>query len=348
MLSNDVLHLYCFIEANKEKSFGPSGIGGRNDAVYTVHHHDISAVVSNSPILSYDSMIKEDLIPYLFAHQSVIERVMKDHTVIPVKFGTTAQDRGEVERFVEKGYSQLKDALRAMRGKIELDVVALWNDLNLILREIGEEEEIKKFQEAIAAKPPEGTLEEKIKIGKMVKVALDKRRERCAKEILEALKGLVCDYRSHDLLDDGMIVNTAFLIEGKKEGEFGERLNWINEKYDERVYFRCVGPLPPYSFSTVEVKRFEFEVVDRSRRLLGLGEEATLNEIKEAYRGLAQKYHPDKNPNSPGADEKFKELAKAYKVLIDYCQSEKCSFNESDIKDSIVVRIKGSHENFFA
>ena len=51
--------------------------------------------------------------------------------------------------------------------------------------------------------------------------------------------------------------------------------------------------------------------------VLGVGRNATLDEIKKAYRQLAIKYHPDKNPGNKEAEEKFKEAAEAYSVLSD-------------------------------
>jgi hypothetical protein len=268
---------------------------------------------------------------------------MEDHTVVPVKFGTTARDETEVRRILENGYSQIRITLDAIEGKIELDLVAQWRDLNSVFQQIGEEPEIRRLKTAIALLPPQETTAERVRIGQMVKVRLDQMREERAAEIVEALKPLALDLCPHALLADRMILNTAFLLERDREGEVVETLNRLNGRYGDSIDFRCVGPLPPYSFGTVEIQTFEVETIDRARCLLGLREDAGPAEIRNAYRRLVQQRHPDHafleagRASGDGAGP-FEALTEAYRLLGEYRQVGS-SFRARDVRQAVAVRL---------
>ncbi len=327
-------HIYGVIRTNEEKSFGHIGIGERGDEVYTVPYQDIAAVISDSPIIDYKSLTKDVVARYLLAHQSAIEQVMKYHTIIPFKFGTTAESNEEVKTIMAQGYPKFTDALKKMQDKIKLDVMALWNK-DKIFQDIAEELEVKKFKEAIKQNPSD---QDRIKLGRMVAASLDKRREKCAQEILCKLGRFADDICIHDVLDDGMIANASLLIHKDGEKWLDSEMGKLDRKYEGRVNFRCVGPLPPYSFNVTEVKKIGFAMIENARSQLELPQEVSLNEAKRSYRGLAREYHPDKNPN-PDAPSKFQAIQEAYDVLTECCPSNRWSFRKENFKDFFVIRM---------
>jgi DnaJ-class molecular chaperone len=78
-----------------------------------------------------------------------------------------------------------------------------------------------------------------------------------------------------------------------------------------------------------------FEDIDRARKTLGLGETATVAEIKEAYRRLSLKYHPDKcaQRDKQECEDAFKQINRAKQILTSYCDSYSYSFAERDVKE---------------
>ena len=57
-------------------------------------------------------------------------------------------------------------------------------------------------------------------------------------------------------------------------------------------------------------------------KILGVGKNASEEEIKKAYRKLARQYHPDRNPGDKQAEERFKEISQAHDVLVGAGQAQ--------------------------
>jgi len=333
------IYIYGIINTNGKKSFGPCGINA-DEEVYAFPYQDIAGVVSASSLPDLSSIFKETLGRYLIKHQQVIERIMKEHTIIPMKFGTFAQDEGGLKEVLARGYPQFKKLLTNMESKIELDVASTWNDLNSMVKKIGEEDkEISQFKAEIAKKPPQETFEDRIKIGAMISEALGKKREKEKAEMINFLKGIILDYREHEVMNDQMILNCGFLLEEGREKEFENGLEELNKKYNEKVNFKCVGPLPPYSFATCQLEKVAYHKIDEARRLLGLEEKISLEKVKESYREWVKKNHPDKDPDSKKLEEEFEKITEAYKLLSSCCREEALSLKDRGKEDFIMVEV---------
>ena len=77
----------------------------------------------------------------------------------------------------------------------------------------------------------------------------------------------------------------------------------------------------------------DYKDIDEARKILGLGEFASLEEIKNSYRKLSRKYHPDRcKENKKECEEMFKKINYANQLLMSYCAGYKYSFREKDVK----------------
>ncbi len=77
--------------------------------------------------------------------------------------------------------------------------------------------------------------------------------------------------------------------------------------------------------------------------VLGVGRNATADDIKSAFRKLARKYHPDVNPGNAEAEEKFKEVQQAYEILSD--QEKRSRFDQYGVTDD--QQMGGGGGDFF-
>ncbi|MDF1881040.1 J domain-containing protein [Sulfurimonas sp. MAG313] len=76
------------------------------------------------------------------------------------------------------------------------------------------------------------------------------------------------------------------------------------------------------------------ETLLKAKTLLGLYDKATLFDIKQKYRNLMHKWHPDKNPdNLETAQQMSIKINEAYKTVLEYTKNYEYTFKEEDIKD---------------
>jgi preprotein translocase subunit Sec63 len=72
--------------------------------------------------------------------------------------------------------------------------------------------------------------------------------------------------------------------------------------------------------------------IAQARRLLGLGELASIAEIKTAYRNLCKQWHPDAREDEDAGSGKIKDINAAYRLLLDYCETYRFSFSPEEVE----------------
>ena len=85
----------------------------------------------------------------------------------------------------------------------------------------------------------------------------------------------------------------------------------------------------------------------KSKTLLGLRETSTLKEIKNKYKNLMKKWHPDKHKDNPDKATKMSmAINEAYEVILEYCNSYEYPFDEESIKKSSYSPAEWWHDKF--
>ncbi len=251
-------YIYAIIASDKAQSFGPLGIGGRGDEVCTISYDGISAVVSNSPIISY-RVSRENML----AHEKAIEEIMKKFTVLPVRFCTIAQDEEKVKKILKKEHDQFSGLLKDLEGKKELGLKAIFfaedgpasggkeNIYNYIAEKY---EAIKKLKKALASEPPAKTYYLRVDVGRKVEAALQEEKDIHKEEILNELSPLAQETKVNTPYGELMILSAAFLVENAKEAEFDRKVQALGNRYGNRIKFKYVGTLPPFNFVNLVIE----------------------------------------------------------------------------------------------
>jgi Gas vesicle synthesis protein GvpL/GvpF len=240
-------YVYCIIRASQPLKFGAIGMDEQWPEVYTINFKDMAAVVSDIPLAPLDST-RENVL----AHERVNETVMRDHTVIPMSFGTIFKTRDDILELLRSAYDAFADVLSKMQDKLEFGLKVLW-DRDEIVRQIEQEDEdIHRLKTEISSQKG-STYFARMQYGRLIDGALQQRSERYVAEFLQRLRDVSVASRVNRAIGDKMIMNAAFLVQRDQEPAFDRRIKEIASAFD-KLTFKYTGPWPPYNFVNIRLK----------------------------------------------------------------------------------------------
>lgn len=314
-------YIYGIVPTDQHMTVPGEGVSRQPGGIHTLPYKDIAAVVGPSDLDDYRGLGREELVQVLLDHQRVVEQVMHTFPILPAKFSTILADERRVMDLLTKGHDLFRSELERLEGCSQMEVVVQW-DLKEVFADLGRNERVAQIGALTATAAPEQATELRIMAGRMVQAMLEEKRAANQAQLLPRLRACGRDAISNPCMDDSMILNLALLTDGDGRTRLDALLPELDEECEGRLNFRCVGPLPPYSFASLEVESPSFSDIDRSRRLLDLPEDVSARDVKEAYHRQAARVHPDVNPEAAEGPLSMSDLSSAYALLSRFVESQ--------------------------
>lgn len=306
-----------------------------------ISYKDITALVSQVKTSSWEEMGEEKRKEWVKWFQKANIGILKEHDLLPLRFGVIADDAEIIRNFLAGAYLPIKSAFDKIRGRVEY-LVQVSCDLKAMLKKIAEERQVAAEK---------GHLPDHLKaieVGKFLFEAAQARRKALTQSINQMLYSVSVASSEGKCTDESIVMNWSYLVEREKEATFDQAMEELGRENEAYLSFRYFGPLPPYSFVPLKFEQANYDTVEEAKKVLGLGPRASLRQIKDSYRRLSLKYHPDRNPGCPQAEEGFRKVADAYATLQVYCRSllgsletegdTRCTFAREEVGRVFIVR----------
>jgi len=320
-----------------------------NSGVYAVTYQNISAIVSDRKREHPDLNDRESLGHLLVHHQETIEELQRKGftMIIPLRLGTIVGSKEEVLKVLACGSDLMIDTLKKIEYLTEIDLAVTWADFPATLKEVANHPDILALKNELMQSGEILTQVDQVKVGMLLQEKLIEKNKAVELKILEAFSNISLDIKIHEVMNDEMVTNSAVLIKRDHAAQFEQIIEKLDEDCHGALNFKLVGPLPCYSFFTLEVNILDPGVVIQAGKELGVHEKTTESEIKKAYLEKAKLFHPDNN-NDNGDTGNFNTIHKAYHTLLDYASAvRQLSKNEyislakeTVMENSILVKIK--------
>ena len=229
-------YLYGVVRAVGALDFGLIGLGAPPADVRAVREGNLAALVSTAPALVVDPTRS-----HLLVHQRVTEAVLREHTLLPVAFGTVLRSEAQVRALLRSAQGALSSALAALEGKVELGLKVLYHREHLARR-------LELEDARLGRQDGEPEADHERRLG----AAVEARAAQDMASLLEGLRPLARASRTSAPVGDRMLLNAAFLVAREAVPAFEAKVKSLAARSDTYA-FRFTGPWAPYSFVDVRL-----------------------------------------------------------------------------------------------
>jgi Gas vesicle synthesis protein GvpL/GvpF len=233
------VHLYGIVSGDTSL---PEDVRGRQGAVpRLVRSNRPAAIVSD---VDPEARIgREDLL----AHAHVLEAVVEDSTVLPMRFGVVLDSDDDVaEQVLRAGEERLLSLLAEFDGLQQLTVKAVHDEEEVLRTVLAENTDVQAFRDSMAARGE--TYQGKLELGRLVAGGIEVVERMDAASLVDELAPLARDIKIEDSSKRRDVLDAALLVSRDDRSRVDAAIAKLGSELPRRLRLRYVGPQPPYAF----------------------------------------------------------------------------------------------------
>lgn len=233
------LYLYAIIDSNDRIESAIHGL--RGEGVFNIPYRDIAAVVSEIDQAS-GAATEGDVME----HETAVERLMTDFTVLPVRFRTVFNRRDDLLSMMQAHYADFRDNLERLHNKLEFGVKVIW-PANKIRRNIVGALECDKQQESGSCiSPGKRFMDEKFETYRIDK-EFEAKADKFIRIVDTFLGKFAAEKKLRKLRTENLLLDAVYLVEKSQESDLREAF-WHIQNAHPGFKFLFSGPWPAYNF----------------------------------------------------------------------------------------------------
>jgi hypothetical protein len=239
------VYLYGIIDSSDQVKESIYGLEGTN--VYNIPFCDIGAVVSE-----ISRPIQDVTEGAVLKHEAVVEKLMANFTVLPVRFQTIIDGRDSLLSMMQSYYKDFKDNMERLYNKLEFGIKVIWPADKIkenIIKALKKDEQKKLGLDSSSGKRFMKEKFEKYKIDKEFETKADK----FIKVMDIFFSKFAVEKKTKKLKTENLLMDAIYLVERDNEGNFREAFEHEKSARPDFKYLFS-GPWPAYNFVVLSKK----------------------------------------------------------------------------------------------
>jgi Gas vesicle synthesis protein GvpL/GvpF len=256
--SNGTMATYLYGIARGLQADAPAlpAVADADAEIRAIEGESCVAIVSDAPGYFVEATAED-----LQRHSDVLQKLLDcTAALVPLRFGTVYPSDEMVRRdLLVARRDELQALLQGVENRVEARLKAFYVEEAVLAEIVVEQPQIAQLRQRTQALPADATYYDRIRLGELVASALAAKRRRDQQELLARLAPLAVDHVVEEEPHEWSLLTASFLLERSALENFHSAVSSVADAAEQRLQLRCLAPLPPYSFVSLQLASTEPE-----------------------------------------------------------------------------------------